>query len=193
MTDRLENIEARLEEHSAAIFGLQESTRRLEGGQERQAVAIQELSSGFGRVLRELGKVGEEYRIGKHELLATMHNLSDAVIKLDANQSAFRREQIGVCDNKHKHVEFRLNKVEAGNDEVVKEIVNMSETSKVQYIQNLEAKLIEYGKTEAQAQRERAADVRSEKAEKIRFVGILVGSLLTGGVGAILVRWLLGI
>jgi len=192
VTDRLEKIEKTLEEHGSAILDLQESNRRLEGGQERQAVAIQELSNGFGQVLGELGKVGDEYRRGKKEILSTMQNLSDAVVRIDTNQSAFRREWSGVCDGKHKHIDYRLDMVESMNSGVVKKVEDMSDESKIYYIKNLEGQLGEKMKAEAQIKKDEAADKRFKRSDNMKLIGLIIGGLLTGTGGTIIIQWLLG-
>jgi len=182
LKEELSSIRGTLDGHGASIYELQEATRRLEGGQERQAVAIQELSSNFGQVIGELGKIGAEYRIGKKETLDAIKVLSNQVFKLDADTKKWS----GVCDEKHKLVDHRLDRAERANMKALSEVANMSEQSKIYYIQGLQEQLEDYKEKEAEEKK----DERSERSDRIKVIIAVITALFTGTGGAILIQWL---
>lgn len=189
---RLAALERRVAEHDLAVRNLTVSVQNLSEGQERQSTAVNELSVQFGRIVRELSQLGRKVDDGKNELISAMRNLSDHVGTLDVAQKVFRDEWKNVCDAKHDHVSFRLKKVETSSAQTRQEIDDMSENSKVQYIQDLQKQLEAYEQRQTQEHLDVRADERAARVAKYKLVGVIVTSLLTGTGGAVLIQWLLG-
>lgn len=183
LKEELSSIRCTLNEHSGSIYELQEATRRLEGGQERQAVAIKELSTNFGQVIGELGKLGAEYRRGKEETLNAIQLVSDHLFKLDAQG----KEHKSVCEEKHKLVDHRLEKAEKSSIKALSEVADMSDQSKIYYIQNLQEQLEDYKKSE----KEQKKDKKDSIKERNKIIVATITALFTGTGGALLIQWIL--
>jgi hypothetical protein len=177
---RILNIEKKLQEHGRLISKLQESTQRLEEGQARQNEAMTELSINFGKVVRELGEVSKNFSDGKQEIMGVMKRIADNVNKLDGDLREFRATWKAVCDERHKHVDFRLAKAEGVGDQALREIDDMSEQSKITYIKDLQSKL----------DKEYKKNVRTSN-HMWKFAIAIITGLLTGTGGTVILQWLL--
>jgi hypothetical protein len=190
--ERLERLERLVGQHDELLTHLRTSVARLADGQEKQAVAVNELSSQFGHVARELSVLTTQVDGGKGEMIAAMRHLSDHLGLLDASQKAFQGEWKGVCNARHEHVSYRLGRVEEHSADTSRELDDMSENSKVHYIQDLKAQLDQYEQRETQERQSQLFDERLKRSAKYKLAGAIITALLGGSGGAILFQWLLG-
>ena len=189
---RLSSLERKVAEHDGTIRGLRSSVHKLVECQEKQAVAVNELSVQFGQVARELSGLGSKVEDGKNEMISAMRNLSDHVGTLDVAHKSFRDEWKGVCEAKHDHVAYRLKRVESNNAQARREIDDMSENSKVQYIQDLQRQLELYEQRQTQETVQTREDKRAARGATYKLIGVIITSLLGGTGGTVLIQWLLG-
>ncbi|MHC4617161.1 MAG: hypothetical protein ACYTEQ_05340 [Planctomycetota bacterium] len=122
------------------------------------------------------------------EVSQTKRDILLALKSLESNVQGYRLE----AREKQKHLEYRLSKAEGLGEKAHEALDQMSDQSKVQYIDELQAKI-----KDMRAKEQRTSEAHNQtKTErgKNRFALVLaiVSAFLAGVAGPLLVGWLSG-